>query len=108
LNEELLSSSVLLAQLDGVFRSGGMLPASGEFLVTPEDISDLRQLTQVCDWTQWRAAEKCLLNPVFERLRLLFWEQTPIFNWTALYELKTVRKIDSYRRTTINWSAILH
>lgn len=95
--DELLSSAVLLAQLDGVYRSGGMLPSSGEFSVSPEDLTDLRQLVACCDWTLWSASQGCRLNPTFGLASALVSGADADFQLDAtLYELKTVRQVKSF------------
>lgn len=94
LDDDLLSSAILLAQLDGVFRSGGMLPSSGEFTVLPEDLTDLRQLVAACDWKQWRVLQFCQLNPTFGWASALVGGADADFHLdTTLYELKTVRQV---------------
>ena len=92
LDDELLVSALLLAQLDFVFRSG-QLPPNGEFVAEPEDVADLRQLTEVCDWSQWNQAQRCRLNPTFGTASGLVGGADADFHLdNTLYELKTVRK----------------
>ena len=98
LSDELLQSAILLAQLDGVFRSGGMLPPSGEFIVLPDDIKDLRQLSAICSWQQWCNARKCELNPSFGNAIILVGGADGDF-WIdeTLYEIKTVRSFGAFK-----------
>lgn len=92
LHDELLASSAQLAQLDSVYRSRYM-PSSGEFTVLQEDIADLRQLVEVCDWSQWCALERCRLNPTFGVASNLVRGADADFHLDkTLYELKTVQK----------------
>jgi hypothetical protein len=91
LHDDLLASALQLAQLDFVFRAA-YLPPSGEFTVFAEDIADLRQLAEVCDWSQWRALERCHLNPTFGMASHLVGGADADFHLdNTLYELKTVK-----------------
>lgn len=98
LDEELLVSALLLAQLDFISHSGqlsasGQLPTNGQFAVEPEDIVDLRRLANVCDWSQWSATQLCRLNPVFDLASFLVGGADADFQLdNTLYELKTVRR----------------
>ncbi len=110
LDEELLKSAVLLAQLDAVFRSGGRIPASGKFTVEPEDIEDLWQLLDVCPWDQWQSILGLELNPTFGNASVLVGGADGDF-WVddSLYELKTVRnfkKLTSHHHQLIGYSAL--
>jgi len=91
LNDDLLISALQLAQLDFIFRSG-QLPPMGDFAVFEEDIADLRQLVEVCDWSQWRASHSCRLNPTFGIASTIVNGADADFQIDGtLYELKTVR-----------------
>lgn len=92
LHDDLLSSALQLSQLDFVFRSG-QLPPSGGFAVFQEDIADLRQLIEVCDWSQWSGLQRCRLNPTFGTASSIVMGADADFHLdNTLYELKTVRR----------------
>lgn len=94
LDDDLLSSALQLAQLDFIFRSG-QLPPSGDFAIFQEDIADLRQLVKVCDWSQWRASQRCRLNPTFGTASTIVMGADADFHLdNTLYELKTVRRAE--------------
>ncbi len=110
LSEELLQSAVLLAQLDSVFRSRGMVPASGEFTVEPEDIEDLWRLLSVCPWKQWEQSSRLQLNPDFGEASILVGGADGDF-WIdeELYELKTVRDfraLTAHHHQLVGYSAL--
>ena len=110
LDDELLESAALLAQLDAIFRSGGMLPASGKFIVDADDIEDLRQLLKVCPWDQWRNGSNVKLNPSFGNSCILVGGADGDF-WIdeALYEIKTARdfkKLTFHHHQLVGYSAL--
>lgn len=110
LNEELLESALLLAQLDAVFRSRGLIPAAGKFTVESEDIEDLWHLLSVCPWEQWKKSSRLELNPTFGNASLLVGGADGDF-WIddSLYELKTARnfnKLTSHHHQLIGYSAL--
>jgi hypothetical protein len=63
LTDKLLESTLLLAKLDGISRSGGMLPAF--FDVNDKDIQDLKNLYSIIPDNVFRVSDLCILNPTF-------------------------------------------
>lgn len=63
LSDGLIESSVLLAQLDTVFRSG--LGQQDVGIVHKEDVRELRALAAIVPLELFKAKRQCLLNPTF-------------------------------------------
>lgn len=63
LNEELLESALLLAQLDSIFRQGTGHEQIG--IVHDEDLQDLNNLISIAPSNLFKSQQRCLLNPTF-------------------------------------------
>jgi hypothetical protein len=63
MSENLIKSSLLLATLDPIFRSGFGIEHIGR--VNPDTIKDLTNLITLIDLEMFRAKSNCLLNPTF-------------------------------------------
>ena len=63
INDDLIRSSIILAQMDVLYRSGKMHPELGK--VDQGDIQDLRNLISLVDPEMFRAKNACYLNPTF-------------------------------------------
>lgn len=63
LGDELVKSSVILAQMDAFYRSGRISPTLGK--VESGDIQDLRNLISLVKPETFKAKETCFLNPTF-------------------------------------------
>jgi len=69
LSNNLLSSVILIAKLDGILRSGGVLPNSLD--IEPRDIEDLNNLYSVIPKNYFMKNEFCVLNPTFGTASLM-------------------------------------
>lgn len=63
INEDLIKSALLLAQLDAIYRAGVVDENIG--VIDDKDIEDLRNLIFCVDQKKFKANEICLLNPTF-------------------------------------------
>lgn len=63
MNDELMESALLLAQIDPIFRQGRIDENIGS--VDSEDVDDLRTLISIVNPQVFRAVALCLLNPTF-------------------------------------------
>lgn len=63
LNDDLIRSSIILAQMDILYRSGRMYPNFGQ--VDKGDIQDLRNLITLVKPETFKAEKTCFLNPTF-------------------------------------------
>jgi hypothetical protein len=63
IHEELIESTLLLAQLDSVFRQGIGHEQIGT--VSKEDLQDLNNLISIVPSTLFKSQHRCLLNPTF-------------------------------------------
>ena len=63
LNDDLIRITILLAQMDVLYRSGRMYPNFGN--VEKGDIEDLRNLISLVNAETFRAENACYLNPTF-------------------------------------------
>lgn len=62
MNDEVIKSSLLLAQLDPIYRAGVIDPNIG--VIDPGDIDDLKNLIKLVNPTEFRC-KNCMLNPTF-------------------------------------------
>ena len=69
LSNNILNSVICLAKLDGIFRSGGVLPNSID--IDPEDIKDLKKLYSIIPSNFFMHNKKCILNPSFGTASLM-------------------------------------
>ena len=69
LTRSLLSSAILLAQLDFIYRSGKVVEELGT--VHYEDIKDLKKLISIVNPKIFKAKKTCILNPTFGKASVL-------------------------------------
>lgn len=69
LTRSLLSSAILLAQLDFIYRSGEVAEELGT--VHYEDIKDLKKLISIVNPRIFKAKKTCILNPTFGEASML-------------------------------------
>ena len=63
LSDDLIKSSVILAQMDAFYRSGRISPTLGQ--VESGDVQDLRNLISLVKPETFKAKKACFLNPTF-------------------------------------------
>jgi len=63
LSDDLIKSSVILAQIDAFYRSGRIPPTLGQ--VESGDVQDLRNLISLVKPETFKAKKTCFLNPTF-------------------------------------------
>ena len=68
-DDSLLESIIMLAKIDGIFRSGGMLPDS--FETDEKDIEDLKNLASIIPIEKFSTKQICFLNPTFGNASLM-------------------------------------
>lgn len=69
LRDDLLRSTLVLAQLDFVYRENHFLKKFGE--IDPQDIQDLRNLVNIVDFSKFQPRNTCILNPTFHEASML-------------------------------------
>lgn len=96
LSENLLKSTVYLAQLDGVYRAGMVDPSMGT--VDPGDLEDLRRLVGAVNPDLFTARRHCLLNPTFGNASFLVGgADADIYLDDTLIDIKTTKYLDFNR-----------
>ena len=63
--DELLPMCIILAKMDSEYRCGLKIPDDDLFSYDTKDIKDLKNLVSLVDISQFKAKERCLLNPTF-------------------------------------------
>lgn len=97
MSDELMESSVLLAQLDPIFRAGVVDANIG--VVPEQDIVDLRNLISIVEPEIFRARELCLLNPGFGKgSRLVGGADADLVIDDTLIDIKTTKTLKLQRR----------
>lgn len=92
-NRDLMGCCLLLAQMDGIFRSGGDIPPDLGFF-NPKDVDDLEHLISIVDPVNLRAERHCVLNPAFGRAsKLVGGADADIIVDGTLIEIKTVQQL---------------
>jgi len=69
IDDSLLESIIILAKIDGIFRSGGIMPDS--FETDERDIEDLKNLASIIPIEKFRTEKICFLNPTFGNASLM-------------------------------------
>ncbi len=92
ITDELLERTLLLAQVDPIFRAGRIDDNLG--IVDIEDIADLRTLISIVQPEIFRANELCLLNPTFgEASRLVGGADADLLIDGTLIDVKTTKDL---------------
>jgi hypothetical protein len=95
--DEVIESTLLLAQLDPVFRAGFVDENIGT--VHKEDVADLRNLISIVNPAVFRARELCLLNPTFgEGSRLVGGADADLVIDDTIIDVKTTKKPELQRK----------
>jgi hypothetical protein len=93
----LLKSTLLLAQLDPIYRAGIVDENLGT--VHKEDVSDLRKLISIVDPNIFRVRELCLLNPGFgEGSTLVGGADADLVIDDTIIDIKTTKRLELQRR----------
>ena len=95
--DEVIESTLLLAQLDPVFRAGFVDENIGT--VHKEDVADLRNLISIVNPEVFRARELCLLNPTFGGgSRLVGGADADLVIDDTIIDVKTTKKLELQRK----------
>jgi len=96
LNEDILKSAILLAQLDPIYRAGYVDENMG--IVDEDDIQDLRNLISLVNIEDFKADSYCLLNPTFNEGSILVGgADADIVIDNQLIDIKTTKKLEITR-----------
>ncbi|MDA4127790.1 MAG: hypothetical protein OK452_11415 [Thaumarchaeota archaeon] len=92
LDDDILSSTIFLAQLDVIYRAGILDPDIGK--ADPGDLKDLRNLIGAVDPNLFKAQRFCMLNPTFGEASLLVGgADADIVIDATLIDIKTTKKL---------------
>jgi len=69
ISNNIINSVINLAKLDGIIRSGGVLPNSID--INQDDLEDLKKLYSIIPCDFFMTNEKCILNPSFGTASLM-------------------------------------
>lgn len=95
----LLTSAILLANLDIIFRTGRFEDYVELDTVSDEDIKDLTNLIKIVPAAQFKTNKVCLLNPTFgEASKLVGGADADLVIDNTLVEIKTTKKLELQRR----------
>lgn len=96
LNEDILKSTILLAQLDLIYRAGYIDENMG--VVDNDDIQDLGNLISLVNIEDYKADSYCLLNPTFgEGSRLVGGADADLVIDNQMIDIKTTKKLEVSR-----------
>jgi len=96
MTDELLESSIYLAQLDPIFRAGVIDPNIG--MADKEDVKDLRNLISAVDAKIFKAEQVCVLNPTFgEASHLVGGADCDLLIDDTLIDIKTTKALEIKR-----------
>lgn len=97
ITDEMIECSLLLAQLDPIYRSGFVSENIG--IVYEDDIADLRKLISIVDPDTFMAKKLCLLNPAFgDGSKLVGGADVDLFIDDMIIEVKTTKKFEFQRQ----------
>jgi hypothetical protein len=97
INEEIIKSSLLLAQLDPIYRAGYIDPKLGT--IESKDVLDLKNLISIVDSKFFRAKERRILNPTFEEASTLVGgADADLLIDNMLIDIKTVKDLKFTRK----------
>ena len=98
ITKPLLTSVILLANLDLIIRVGGFGDYVELDVVSGEDIKDLTKLVEIINPKIFKATKNCFLNPTFgEASRLVGGADADLIIDDTLIEIKTVKKLELKR-----------
>ena len=94
----LLTSAILLANLDIIFRTGRFEDYIELDIVSDEDIKDLTNLIQIVTPKLFKAKKVCVLNPTFgEASKLVGGADADLIIDDTLIDIKTTKKLELQR-----------
>jgi hypothetical protein len=94
--DQLLESTLLLAQIEMIFRSGRIDDNFG--ISYKEDVEDLQNLVEIIEPEQFRTKELCLLNPTFgEASDLVGGADADLLIDETLIDIKTTKNLQLKR-----------
>jgi len=97
INDSLIRSSLLLAQLDPVFRAGYIDPNLG--VIEDQDTLDMKNLISLVDPKLFTAKKRCILNPTFgEGSVLVGGADADILIDDFIIDIKTVKDLKVTRK----------
>ncbi len=95
----LLTSAILLANLDIIFRTGRFEDYIELDTVSKEDIKDLENLTSIIDLKLFKTKKICLLNPTFGKVsELVGGADADLIIDDTLIDIKTTKKLELKRK----------
>jgi hypothetical protein len=98
-NKSLLTSALLLANLDIIYRTGRFEDYVELDTVSDEDIKDLTNLTSIIDLKVFKAEKICLLNPTFgEASVLVGGADADLVVDDTIVDIKTTKKLQLPRK----------
>lgn len=96
-NENIIRSSLLLAQLDPIFRAGYIDPNLG--VIDDLDLLDMKNLISLVDPKLFTAKKRCVLNPTFGKGSVLVGgADADILMDDSIIDIKTVKDLKITRR----------
>ena len=96
LNEDILKSAILLAQLDPIYRAGYVDENMG--IVDKDDIQDLKNLISLVNIEDFKVDSYCLLNPTFnEGSMLVRGADADVVIDNQMIDIKTTKKLEISR-----------
>jgi hypothetical protein len=95
MNDELIRSAILLAQLDFIVRAGIIDENFG--VIDDSDVTDLRKLISIINPDSFKAKELCLLNPTFGKASKLVGGDADLVIDNLLIDIKTTAKLEFKR-----------
>lgn len=96
MNDELIRSAILLAQLDFIFRAGIIDESIG--VIDDGDVADLRKLISIVNPDSFRAKGLCLLNPTFgEASKLIGGADADLIIDNTMIDIKTTSRLEFKR-----------
>lgn len=99
INDSLIKSALLLAQLEPIYRAG--LVDTNIGIIDKKDVEDLKNLLSFFDPKDFRAKEICLLNPSFNYSGLIGGADADLVIDDMLIDIKTTKNLE-LRRSDFN------
>lgn len=92
IEDSFLSNVIVLAKIDGIFRSGGIMPKS--FEIDERDVEDLKNLISIIPSDKFKTEKLCFLNPDFGNASLMVGGgDVDIIIGDSLIDIKTTKEI---------------
>jgi hypothetical protein len=95
INDDIIRSAFLLAQLDPIFRAHIIDENIG--IINDRDVEDLRSLIYLVECNTFKANQICLLNPNFEYSYLVGGADADLVVDDMLIDIKTTKKLELTR-----------